>query len=192
VRSTPAKPASQWPDEKLVHACLNGDHVAWSGLIEKYKNLIFSIPIKFGVSHDEANDIFQSVCAELLVHLSNLREPKALPKWLMQTSYHQCLRWKKQRLTLIDDSSIDGMDVTTDELPDSIVFQVEREQIVREAVTAMPKRCQNMVRMLFFEDEPRPYDEIAKELNLATGSIGFIRGRCLTKLRKFLLERGFH
>jgi hypothetical protein len=80
VRGAAAKPASQWPDEKLVHACLKGNQAAWSGLIEKYKNLIFSIPIKFGLSNDEANDIFQSVCGELLAQLSKLREPKALPK----------------------------------------------------------------------------------------------------------------
>ena len=192
MRGAAAKPASQWPDEKLVHACLKGNQAAWSGLIEKYKNLIFSIPIKFGLSNDEANDIFQSVCGELLAQLSKLREPKALPKWLMQTSYHQCLRWKKHRLTLIDDSGIDSMSLSTDDLPDAVLFQVEREQIVREVITALPERCKNMVHMLFFEDEPRPYDEIAKELNLATGSIGFIRGRCLAQLRKSLHERGFY
>ena len=45
--------------------------------------------------------------------------------------------------------------------------------------------------MLFFETPARPYDEIAKELGLATGSIGFIRGRCLAQLRKQLEKKGF-
>jgi len=45
--------------------------------------------------------------------------------------------------------------------------------------------------MLFFECPPRPYQEIARDLGLATGSIGFIRGRCLEKLRKRLEEMGF-
>jgi len=48
-----------------------------------------------------------------------------------------------------------------------------------------------MVRMLFFEMPPRPYEEIAKELGIATGSIGFIRGRCLTKLKQQLENMGF-
>ena len=45
--------------------------------------------------------------------------------------------------------------------------------------------------MLFFENPPRPYQDIAKKLDLATGSIGFIRGRCLSKLRKQLEKMGF-
>jgi len=52
-------------------------------------------------------------------------------------------------------------------------------------------RCERMVRMLFFENPPRPYQEVARELDLATGSIGFIRGRCLEKLKKQLEKMGF-
>jgi hypothetical protein len=32
---------------------------------------------------------------------------------------------------------------------------------------------------------------VARRLNLATGSIGFIRGRCLKRLKKLLQEKGF-
>jgi len=45
--------------------------------------------------------------------------------------------------------------------------------------------------MLFFEQPPVPYNELAKRLGLATGSIGFIRGRCLDRLQKILAEMGF-
>jgi hypothetical protein len=44
---------------------------------------------------------------------------------------------------------------------------------------------------LFFEQPPLPYTEVARRLGLATGSIGFIRGRCLDRLRKLLVESGF-
>jgi hypothetical protein len=32
---------------------------------------------------------------------------------------------------------------------------------------------------------------VAKRLRLATGSIGFIRGRCLKRLKEILEEKGF-
>jgi DNA-directed RNA polymerase specialized sigma24 family protein len=48
-----------------------------------------------------------------------------------------------------------------------------------------------MIRMLFFETPMRPYEDVAKELGLATGSIGFIRSRCLVRLRKNLEKKGF-
>src|SRR6266849_3895167 len=86
-----------WPDTRLVRECLKGDEAAWSALIDKYKNLIFSIPLKYGFSADDATDIFQAVCLELLAELHKLRKPKALRKWIMQITAHKCFHWKRQQ-----------------------------------------------------------------------------------------------
>jgi RNA polymerase sigma factor (sigma-70 family) len=182
-----------WSSERLVRECCAGNQAAWSALIEKYKNLIFSIPIKFGLSRDDAADIFQAVCLDLLSDLPKLREPRALPKWLMQASYHKCLRVKKQRMDLLDDPTEieDRPEAATDEPPEEMLYQLQREQMLRDAIAALPSRCNRLVGLLFFDDPPRPYQEVARQLKLAIGSIGFIRGRCLKMLRQRLEEEGF-
>jgi RNA polymerase sigma factor (sigma-70 family) len=72
-----------------------------------------------------------------------------------------------------------------------MLVQLEQEQILRDAISELPEKCEQMVRLLFFEIPPRPYEDIAAELGMATGSIGAIRGRCLTHLRKQLEKKGF-
>ena len=181
-------------DERLVEQCLKGDQEAWSALIDKYKNLIYSIPIKLGLYQD-APDIFQAVCVELLKELPKLREPRALPKWLMQTCYHKCLHhWKNaEKQVPLEENQAEGQlasDSETD-MPEEMLAQIEREQALRNAMAELPPRCERMIRMLFFEIPPRPYQEIARQLGLATGSIGFIRGRCLSRLKKQLQKMGF-
>ena len=103
------KPPAAWNDTKLVKACLSGDEEAWSLLIDKYKALIYSIPVKYGLSREEAADVFQATCTELLVRLPDLREPRALPKWLMQVAHHESYRWKRQsqRTVSRDDEETD-------------------------------------------------------------------------------------
>jgi len=186
-------PERSWSPERLVRECRNGNQIAWSALIEKYKNLIFSVPIKFGLSRDDAADIFQAVCLDLLSDLAKLREPRALPKWLMQASYHKCLRFKKQRPDLLSDAAQldEPSEPITDKFPEEILHQLQREQMLRDALAALPARCNRLINLLFFDDPPRPYQEVAKQLELATGSIGFIRGRCLKLLRQKLEEEGF-
>jgi len=191
VKPVPALREAAWPDERLARECCKGNQAAWAALIEKYKNLIFSVPIKFGLSREDASDIFQAVCLDLLSGLQQLREPKALPKWLMQASFHQCLRWKKDRLNLADDLDELESQSSGEELPEAMIYEIQREQSVREAMFLLPARCHRIVSMLFFEDPPRPYDEVAKEIGVATGSIGFLRGRCLKKMRQLLDEKGF-
>jgi DNA-directed RNA polymerase specialized sigma24 family protein len=58
-------------------------------------------------------------------------------------------------------------------------------------VGALSPRCQEIVRLLFYEQPPLPYKELAERLGLATGSIGFIRGRCLASLQRALEKAGF-
>ena len=182
---------TSWSDERLVSKCLKGNEQAWSALIDKYKNLIYSIPIKLGM-YDEAPEIFQAVCVDLLVNLPKLREPRALPKWLMQICYHKCLqhlRKSENQVPLADNPEFPLLG--EESLPDDLLAQLQHEQMVRDAVAELSPRCERLVRMLFFENPPRPYDQIAKELDIATGSIGFIRGRCLNKLKKQLEKMGF-
>jgi len=180
-------------DEKLIKACLKGDPEAWASLIDKYKNLIYSIPIKLGMYQD-APDIFQSVCVDLLSELPNLREHRALPKWLIQTCYHKCLHHQRLAGRNVELEPADAERISDNSqaaVPDHMLVQLEQEQVVREAMSELSERCGRMVQMLFFEFPARPYDEIAKELGLATGSIGFIRGRCLAQLKKQLEKKGF-
>lgn len=185
-----AKPSS---DVRLVRACLGGNENAWDTLIDKYKNLIYSVPVKYGFSREDAADIFQAVCLDLLNDLPKLREPRALPKWLIQVASHKCYQWKRQmaRTSQLGDGERELPEISVRPAAEEVLREAEYEQILREAVAGLPERCQTLVSMLFFESPARPYREIAESLGIAVGSIGFIRQRCLDRLRRRLDEMNF-
>ena len=41
---------------------MHGSDEAWAALLDKYKNLIYSIPIKRGFAREDAAEVFQRVC----------------------------------------------------------------------------------------------------------------------------------
>ena len=180
-------------DEQLVKECLAGCEEAWSALIDKYKNLIYSIPLKYGLSRDDASDIFQQVCLRLLSDLSTLRDPQSLGAWLIKVTSHKCMDWgRRHRLSEgLMPGNQDAIPVSSSVHPDELLLQAEREQILREAILAASPRCRELIHKLFYETPAVPYQEVARSLNLATGSIGFIRMRCLRQLRRLLQEKGF-
>ncbi|HXP68595.1 MAG TPA: sigma-70 family RNA polymerase sigma factor [Candidatus Dormibacteraeota bacterium] len=181
-----------WTDTRLVRECSNGNEDAWDALIEKYKRLIYSIPIKYGFNPDDANDIFQAVCLELLSELPKLRKPKALPKWLIQVASHKCFhRRHQQQRTEVPDEVEQRPEETVPSQTEQILREAEDEQKLQDALSALAPRCRQLVEMLFFEEPARPYKDVAASLGIATGSIGFIRQRCLERLRKELVEAGF-
>ena len=181
-------------DAILVRACLDGDAEAWAAVMGKYKRLIYSIPIKFGARPEDAAEIFQAVCADLVAELPRLRRHEALKPWLMRVTRHKTLHWKTRvRRESLWEQAADATDALAmaDGAGAKLLENVQREQALREAVASLPPRCREMVRLLFFEQPPLPYTEVARRLGLATGSIGFIRGRCLKKLRSQLQTAGF-
>jgi RNA polymerase sigma factor (sigma-70 family) len=188
----PKKPPAAWNDARLVKECLFGNEEAWSQLIDKYKALIYSIPVKYSLSQQEAADVFQATCMELLVRLPELREPRALPKWLMQVAHHQCYRMKRMNQRLVSrDGEPDLAEPETPAIAESLVQQTQEEQMLREAIAVLTPQCRRLVELLFFETPSRPYTEVAAELGLAVGSIGFTRQKCLERLRGQLEELGF-
>jgi RNA polymerase sigma factor (sigma-70 family) len=182
---------TKWSDEQLVRECLKGNEEAWFALIDKYKNLIYSIPVKYRTPSDDANDIFQQVCFELLTALPHLREAKSLASWLITVTSHKCADWsrREQRYQPMDDLE-DEIPVLS-KAPDTLLLEAEREQILREALPQIAPRCRTLIRMLFFDTPAVPYEQVATSLGLATGSIGFIRMRCLRQLRRLLEQKGF-
>ncbi len=177
-----------------MRECLGGSDAAWAVLLEKYKNLIFSIPIRQGIPRDDAADIFQRVCLLLLAELKHLRQVEALPMWLIRVTSRESLRWSRQEQPYAAREALEAEMVLAQGLPpmpEEELTRIKEEQMLRDAVLALPERCRELIHMLFFETPARPYREVAESLGLAEGSIGFIRGRCLTRLRRQLEKIGF-
>jgi RNA polymerase sigma factor (sigma-70 family) len=89
------------------------------------------------------------------------------------------------------DPGAEEFERSTPSVAEHILREAEDEQNLRQAMADLPPRCRELVQMLFYEEPVRPYQEIAATLGIAVGSIGFIRQRCLERLRKRLLEAGF-
>jgi RNA polymerase sigma factor (sigma-70 family) len=185
-------PDDLWADDaKLVEKCLRGEEDAWRVLLSKYKNLIFSVPIKYGFSREESADIFQSVCLDLLYDLKRLREPRALAGWLIRITYNKCFHQQQLAHRQATQNGQIELAVATEEIPENRLHELQREEALRTALRSSSPRCHKLVEMLFFESPARPYDEVARSLTLSLGSIGAIRRRCLDDLRKTLEEAGF-
>ncbi len=139
VGSRVGSPGITWSDDRLVRACLDGNEQAWAALIEKYKNLIYSMPLKYGASQSDAADIFQSVCLKLFAELPRLRQSAALRGWLLTVTTHESFHThKKQRrrgeqaLTEFEETQLG-----TDPRATPVIEEVEREQVLREAVRGL-------------------------------------------------------
>lgn len=183
---TASAPSPAWDDTALVEACLSGSQEAWVAVVDKYARLIFSVPLRFRFPRDEAEDIFQAVCVDLIEQLDCVREPAALRGWLVRVATHKCLhaRRKRGREEPTDPVDLDNGSASREEGPERVMERVQQQQIVRDSMMTLSERCRDLLRMLFVESPLRPYDEVARALGVSRGSVSFLRGRCLQRLRR--------
>src|SRR5689334_23629544 len=74
----------------LVTRAGSGDKQAWDVLVERYAPLVWSICRRYRLSGADAADVGQNVWLRLVEQLDRLRDPAALPGWLVTTTQREC------------------------------------------------------------------------------------------------------
>jgi RNA polymerase sigma factor (sigma-70 family) len=200
-----SKERLQNTNTQIVERCLNGDDNAWQELIERYANLIHSVPVRYGLTPMEVDDIGQEVFLILAQSLHQIDDPERLPSWLVTTARRATWRvlQKREREQLVDSIHTEEAESlsagsahniseqiagapppTIEELLDGWSYQ----EALTQGLTHLEGRCRQLIYLLFLDQEEPSYEEISLRLQMPLGSIGPTRNRCLQKMR-MILER---
>jgi RNA polymerase sigma factor (sigma-70 family) len=172
---------------RVVRRAAEGDRGAWERLVDQYARLIWAITRDFKLVESDAADVAQVTWLRLLENIHKIEHPDRLRSWLAATARNECLRSlaaRKKVVLAVDDVVLEGAATFEPEVDERLLAD-ERDQVVRDALSRLPRRWQRMLEMLM-ADPPVPYADISDELGLPVGSIGPTRGRCLDRLRVLL------
>ncbi len=181
-------------DAALVTRCRRGEAAAWEALVRRYQRLVYSIVRRVGLDEHTAADVFQTVFTQLVTHLQRIADPQRLQAWIVTTAKREALlALRRGRRTVSmtradDEGEAAEWDVADDAaLPEDALADLQQLDLVRHALDRMESRCRDLLQMLFRDDDDKlPYEEVARRLGMAVGSIGATRSRCLDKLRQIV------
>ncbi|GAB1640671.1 RNA polymerase sigma factor [Krasilnikovia sp. MM14-A1259] len=174
------------PIGALVAAAGRGDSAAWASLVSRYTPLVASVIRDHRLRGSDAEDVGQTVWLRLVENLGKLREPQALPMWIITTTRNECLRLirNSKRMRPFDPTDERGAVEATDTAqPDERLLESERHRALLTAFAELPEH-QRELMLLLVADPPIPYAEISQRLGIAIGSIGPTRARALQRLRE--------
>jgi RNA polymerase sigma factor (sigma-70 family) len=176
---------------ELVMAARQGDESAWNGLVDKYLPLVVSVTRRYRLASEDAADVNQTVWLRLVEHLDEIREPRALPGWILTTTKNEALRLLKTRgRSVAVDPLGGGLEAgESAELDEDLLLQ-ERQLALREGLAELKPRHRELMLLLMTEP-PLSYDDISERLGMPKGSIGPTRARCLSELRRTRALRSF-
>jgi RNA polymerase sigma factor (sigma-70 family) len=184
-----SNPAIGYSDQALIEACRAGNAQAWAALLEKYERLVYSIPLNYGLSADDAADLSQVVFTILLKSLDSLAEESNLRAWLATvTRRHTWRLIKRRKLVAAEPLESETLDVLMPHHPKEFE-QYQVTEWIHQGLGNLGERCRLLLTALYFETDEPSYQEIAQRLGMAEGSIGPTRARCLQKLREILVDK---
>lgn len=187
--------ASTDDDAALIARCRAGDARAWASLVSRYQRLVYAIVTRAGFDEHGAADVFQTVFQRLLAHLPRIDQPDRLQAWIVTTAKREALRERERRgrhlsMTRSDDDDSPGLeDTLADETPlaEEALSELQQLHRLRQGMDRLDERCRDLLLLVFRDDDdPVPYDEVARRMGMPAGSIGPTRSRCLGKLRRLL------
>ena len=172
---------------QVVRQAALGDRSSWEQLVSKYSRLIWAMTRDFKLADSDAADVVQATWLRLLEHIDRIEHPDRVGSWLAATARNECLRSlaARKRVVLSQDYAELGDSAAHEPEIDERLLAAERAQVVRDALSCLPRRWQRLLEMLM-ADPPASYADISDELELPIGSIGPTRGRCLARLRVLL------
>jgi RNA polymerase sigma factor (sigma-70 family) len=173
-------------DHALIQSCRRGEAAGWERVLDRYERLVFSIPLSYGLSSDDAADITQTTFTLLLEALDGLRADTRLSAWLATVARRHTWRLLAQRRRESVGAEDDLAD--NDTLGGSANPTARWEQVVwlEHALSQLDERCRALLLQLYFAPEQPSYAEVAAHLNMPVGSLGPTRARCLERLKQLL------
>jgi RNA polymerase sigma factor (sigma-70 family) len=170
----------------LVGAAVEGDQAAWSEIVERYSPLLVGVLRQCGLTAAETEDVAQTVWLRLVEHLDGLREPRALPMWIITTGRREA--WRQiavgRRVQLRDPASEGWIRLAVIEDPtDEDLIREERKQALFAGLAELGARDRALLLMLM-EDPPPSYVEVSRRTGIPIGGIGPTRSRALARLRR--------
>lgn len=164
----------------LVGRCREGDHEAWTELVERTSRYVYAIATQaYRLSPHDAEDVFQETYARAYEHLRTLRDDSAVVSWLAQLTRRLCvdkLRSSAREIVMGDDFEPPDVDDTLAKLDDAL--------FVHAALDAAPGHCREVLDRFFCRDES--YATIGEALGLPSGTIASRISRCLGRLRDYM------
>lgn len=178
-------------DSELIDSCLAGNPDAFGQLVLRYQDrLINSLAKLLGSAH-EAADVAQDAFVHAFQKLGTFQRRAAFYSWLFRIAFNASVsrrrkfgRTKTSIDAYRDETGIEPTDCRRDSQPSFSMEMDEQQQIVQEALSALPNDFR--VALVLKEMEGFKYEEIAAIVGCPVGTVRSRIHRARHELREKL------
>ena len=170
---------------------LLGNARAYAFLVEKHKEMVFSIALKILHNREDAEEVAQDAFVKAYQSLSGFKNEAKFSTWLYRIVYNSAIskvRKKKLELSPLDDTTINNY---SEDSVDSNFFLVEEPdqfELLQKALQSLPED-ENVIVSLFYQND-NSIEDISAITGLTVANVKVklhrIRKKLYTEMQKMM------
>jgi len=179
------------PDARLVKLCLAGDQRAYTQLLNRYKNRIFSYIYRLVRTPVDAEDITQETFIRAFKALGTYDPNLPFSSWLFRISHNLAVDFfRRHSKAFTEPLSEDLTGLKTcfyDKSGPAEGYEQQRQkEIIEQAIFKLSVEYREV--LLLYHREGKTYEELARILDLPLGTVKTRLHRAREKLKEELLK----
>ena len=177
-------------DQVYIEAILNGDANAFTVLVDRYKDLVFTLSLRMMKHTEEAEEAAQDTFIKAYKSLNKFKGDSKFSTWIYRVAYNTCLdrlkKNKRQQYTVEINEYTEHQVKTLDNALDQMEAK-EREQSIQDCLGLLPSEDSFLLTLYYFEE--LSLDEIGKIVDLKPNNVKVKLFRSRKKLATILKKK---
>lgn len=159
-------------DQVYIDKILNGDMHAFSILVDRYKDLVFSLSLRMMKHKEEAEEVAQDTFIKVYRSLDKFKGDSKFSTWIYKVTYNSCLdrlkKNKRQQATVTIDAFTEHK-LKSLETAFDLMAADEKKSAIEACLDQLPSEDSFLITLYYFEEQS--LDEISKVVGLKPNNI---------------------
>lgn len=177
-------------DQHYIDKVLTGDTNSFAVLVDRYKDMIFSLALKMVKNREEAEEVAQDTFIKIYSSLSKFKGDSKFSTWIYKIAYNTCLDRLKKSKKEDSNISIDEFSAHLIKTMDnalSALEEKERKQTIQKCLNLLPSDENFLLTLFYFDDQN--LEEIGKIMNISANNAKVKLFRSRQKLAVILRQQ---
>jgi RNA polymerase sigma-70 factor (ECF subfamily) len=177
-------------DQIIIQQILEGDTKAFAVLVDRYKDLVFTLAIQMLKNREEAEEVSQDTFIKVFKKLKNFKGDSKCSTWIYRIGYNTCLdriKSNKRKQNTVAINAFTAHEVKTLDNALSIMEAQESKQTIQDCLQMLPAADCALLTLYYFEE--LSLEEIGKVIGVKANHVKVKLFRSRKKLTTILQNK---
>ncbi|MDP3352361.1 MAG: sigma-70 family RNA polymerase sigma factor [Flavobacteriaceae bacterium] len=177
-------------DQHYITKIIQGDTNAFAVLVDRYKDLVFTLAFKMLKNRDDAEEVSQDTFIKTFKSLQKFKGESKFSTWIYKITYNTCLdelKKKKKEQNVVSINEFTEHQVKTMENALAAIEDQERKQAIQDCLSLLPSDDSFLLNLFYFED--LSLNDIAQVMGITSNNVKIKLHRSRKRLASIFKEK---